>query len=234
MGSSKYKGSGLKGLRNLNSVKDVGSLLRQLNISPVKALGQNFLRDDGESLSIVESLNCNGDDIVIEIGPGLGALTQYLFGKVKKLILIEFDKNIAELLTEIFYGYDDVEVINEDAVKFDLTPFFQFGGVKVIGNLPYSSGSEILRNFLTFPTPVTNAVFMLQKEVAERYSAIPRTKSYGINTVLIGSRWDVEKLNEVSSEPFFPPPKIKSSVIRLELKKDGHYKPFNERVLKRV
>ena len=234
MGSSKYKGSGLKGLRNLNSVKDVGSLLRQLNISPVKALGQNFLRDDGESQSIVESLNCNGDDIVIEIGPGLGALTQYLFGKVKKLILIEFDKNIAELLTEIFYGYDDVEVINEDAVKFDLTPFFQFGGVKVIGNLPYSSGSEILRNFLTFPTPVTNAVFMLQKEVAERYSAIPRTKSYGINTVLIGSRWDVEKLNEVSSEPFFPPPKIKSSVIRLELKKDGHYKPFNERVLKRV
>ena len=118
MGSSKYKGSGLKGLHNLNSVKDVGSLLRQLNISPVKALGQNFLRDDGESLSIVESLNCNGDDIVIEIGPGLGALTQYLFGKVKKLILIEFDKNIAELLTEIFYGYDDVEVINEDAVKF--------------------------------------------------------------------------------------------------------------------
>ena len=184
--------------------------------------------------NLLESLNCNGDDIVIEIGPGLGALTQYLFGKVKKLILIEFDKNIAELLTEIFYGYDDVEVINEDAVKFDLTPFFQFGGVKVIGNLPYSSGSEILRNFLTFPTPVTNAVFMLQKEVAERYSAIPRTKSYGINTVLIGSRWDVEKLNEVSSEPFFPPPKIKSSVIRLELKKDGHYKPFNERVLKRV
>ena len=102
MGSSKYKGSGLKGLRNLNSVKDVGSLLRQLNISPVKALGQNFLRDDGESQSIVESLNCNGDDIVIEIGPGLGALTQYLFGKVKKLILIEFDKNIAELLAEIF------------------------------------------------------------------------------------------------------------------------------------
>ena len=88
MGSSKYKGSGLKGLRNLNSVKDVGSLLWQLNISPVKALGQNFLRDDGESQSIVESLNCNGDDIVIEIGPGLGALTQYLFGKVKKLILI--------------------------------------------------------------------------------------------------------------------------------------------------
>ena len=234
MGSSKYKGSGLKGLRNLNSVKDVGSLLRQLNISAVKAFGQNFLRDDGESQSIVESLNCNGDDIVIEIGPGLGALTQYLFGKVKKLILIEFDKNIAELLTEIFYGYDDVEVINEDAVKFDLTPFFQFGGVKVIGNLPYSSGSEILRNFLTFPTPVTNAVFMLQKEVAERYSAIPRTKSYGINSVLIGSRWDVEKLNEVSSEPFFPPPKIKSLVIRLELKKDGYYKPFNERVLKRV
>ena len=104
MGSSKYKGSGLKGLRNLNSVKDVGSLLWQLNISPVKALGQNFLRDDDESQSIVESLNCNGDDIVIEIGPGLGALTQYLLGKVKKLILIEVDKNIAELLTEIFYG----------------------------------------------------------------------------------------------------------------------------------
>lgn len=231
---SEFKGSGLKGLRDLNSVDDIGSLLRKLNISPIKALGQNFLRDDIASKAIVESLNCNGDDIVIEIGPGLGALTQHLIGKVKKLILIEFDKNIANILNDIFDGHHDVEVINEDAVKFDLTSFYVFGGVKVIGNLPYSSGSEILRNFLTFPTPVTKAVFMLQKEVAERYAAIPRTKSYGINTVLIGSRWNVEKLNEVSSEPFFPPPKIKSLVIRLELKKEGYYKPFNDRVLKRV
>ena len=88
---SEFKGSGLKGLRDLNSVDDIGSLLRKLNISPIKALGQNFLRDDIASKAIVESLNCNGDDIVIEIGPGLGALTQHLIGKVKKLILIEFD-----------------------------------------------------------------------------------------------------------------------------------------------
>ena len=101
---SEFKGSGLKGLRDLNSVDDIGSLLRKLNISPIKALGQNFLRDDITSKAIVESLNCNGDDIVIEIGPGLGALTQHLIGKVKKLILIEFDKNIANILNDIFDG----------------------------------------------------------------------------------------------------------------------------------
>ena len=89
------------------------------------------------------------------------------------------------------------------------------------------------KKLLNVSDPSNKCCVYVVKEVAERYSAIPRTKSYGINTVLIGSRWDVEKLNEVSSEPFFPPPKIKSSVIRLELK-DGHYKPFNERVLKRV
>ena len=184
MDSTNFKGAGLSALQKINSNDNPATILKGLDIKPNKSLGQNFLRDNIISKAIVESLDCNENDVVIEIGPGLGALTQYLIGRVRKLILIEFDKKIFNLLNLIFEGYDDVKIINQDAVKFCHYDFFSHGGVKVIGNLPYSSGGEIIRNFLSTPTPVKLAVFMLQKEVADRYCSAPRTKSYCSNTVL--------------------------------------------------
>lgn len=234
MDSTNFKGAGLSALQKINSNDSPATILKGLDIKPNKSLGQNFLRDNIISKAIVESLDCNENDVVIEIGPGLGALTQYLIGRVRKLILIEFDKKIFNLLNLIFEGHDDVKVINQDAVKFCHYDFFSNGGVKVIGNLPYSSGGEIIRNFLSTPTPVKLAVFMLQKEVADRYCSAPRTKSYCSNTVLMGAKWEIKKLHEMSSEPFYPSPKINSSVISFKPLVNGSFKPYNERVLKRV
>lgn len=234
MDLNRLKGSGVEGLNYINSVNNIEPILKRYEIKPNKALGQNFLRDNELSKKIVDSLSLNHDDILIEVGPGLGALTQFLVNKVTKLILIEFDHNISQLLSIIFDGCDDVEIINEDAVKFDLRNFYLDGEVKVIGNLPYSSGSEIIRNFLTFPTPVTSCVFMLQKEVAERYCAVPRTKAYGVNTVLIGSRWKVKNIIECDSLPFIPRPSVSSAVVKFELLNTNEYEPHNYNVLRNV
>ena len=234
MDLNQIKGSGVEGLKFINSVGNIEPILKKFKIKPNKALGQNFLRDNVVSEQIVDSISLNENDVLIEVGPGLGALTQFLVNNVKKLILIEFDYKISELLSLIFDGIDGVEIINEDAVKFDLRNYFLYGGVKVIGNLPYSSGSEIIRNFLTFPTPVSSSVFMLQKEVAERYCAVPRTKSYGINTVLIGSRWKVKNIFEFDSSPFIPKPAVNSTVLKFELHDSNHYEPHNQNVLRKV
>ncbi|MDA7681886.1 16S rRNA (adenine(1518)-N(6)/adenine(1519)-N(6))-dimethyltransferase RsmA [Verrucomicrobiales bacterium] len=234
MDLNKIKGSGAKGLNYINSVSNIEPIFKKYEIKPNKALGQNFLRDNELSKNIVDSLSLHNDDILIEVGPGLGALTQFLVNKVKRLILIEFDYNISELLSLIFYGCDDVEIINEDAVNFDLRNFYLDGGVKVIGNLPYSSGSEIIRSFLSFPTPVTSCVFMLQKEVAERYCAIPRTKAYGVNTVLVGSRWKIKNIVECDSSPFIPRPSVNSTVLKFELLNSNDYEPHNYNVLRKV
>ena len=234
MDLNQIKGSGVEGLKFINSLVSIEPILKKFKIKPNKALGQNFLRDNDVSKQIVDSFSLNENDVLIEVGPGLGALTQFLVGRVKKLIVIEFDYRISEFLSIIFDGCDDVEIINEDAVKFDLRNYYLYGKIKVIGNLPYSSGSEIIRNFLTFPTPVSSSVFMLQKEVAERYSAVPRTKSYGVNTVLIGSRWKVKNIFECDASPFIPKPNVNSTVLKFELHDSNKYEPHNQNVLRKV
>ena len=221
-------------LTGFNSDSEVVSVLKQIGVRPSKALGQNFLINDSVAESIVDTINISHNDTVIEIGPGLGALTRYLIGNVRKLILIEFDRKICEYLRDVLSGFDDVEVLHQDAINFDLRPFFAEDSVKIIGNLPYSSGTEIIRNFLDPPSPVDVAVFMLQKEVVDRFCAVPRTKDYGLLTVMTGAYWEIERLQDMSSEPFTPSPAVDSSVMRLLPCGDDKYPPFNQRVLKRI
>ncbi|MEC9327671.1 MAG: 16S rRNA (adenine(1518)-N(6)/adenine(1519)-N(6))-dimethyltransferase RsmA [Verrucomicrobiota bacterium] len=221
-------------LTGFNSDSEVVSILNKIGVRPSKGLGQNFLIDGSIAESIVNTLRISPEDTVIEIGPGLGALTRHLIGNVRRLVLVEFDRKIYEYLSDVLSELDGVEVLHEDAVKFDIRPFYVEGGIKIVGNLPYSCGTEIIRNFLDLPTPVDLAVFMLQKEVVDRFCAIPRTKSYGFLTVMIRSTWNVEKLQELSFEPFTPRPEVNSAVIRFSPCDYDTYPPFNKRVLKRV
>ena len=202
-------------LSGFNSDSEVIKILNLLGVRPSKGLGQNFLIDASVSESIVATLNIEPDDVVVEIGPGLGALTRHLIGKVKKLVLVEYDRRIYEYLRDVLSEVDEVEVIHQDAVNFDIRPFYVEDSVKIIGNLPYSCGTEIIRNLLTFPSPVDLAVFMLQKEVVNRFCAVPRTKSYGVLTVMTSAFWNVERLQDLTYEPFTPKPVVDSSVIRL-------------------
>ena len=221
-------------LSGFNSDSEVIAILKRIGVRPCKALGQNFLVDEGVSESIVGSLNLSCDDTVIEIGPGLGSLTRHLVGKVKRLILIEFDRKIYEYLNDVLSDRNEVVVLHQDAVNFDLRELFADSSVKAIGNLPYSSGTEIIRNFMAPPSPIDLAVFMLQKEVVDRFCATPRTKNYGLLTVMTGAFWDIERIQDLSFEPFSPRPAVGSAVIRLTPCDGEKYPPFNERVLRRI
>ncbi len=182
---------------------------------PSRQLGQNFLCDPNMARWITDQLDAGPGDTVVEVGPGTGALTGHLVGRVRRLVLVEFDSRLAAWLKERFAGEPTVEVHHADAVKFDVRTLFKHRPVKFLGNLPYSCGGAILRNFLSRPNPFERAVIMLQKEVIERLAAGPRTKEYGVLTLRVQSEWKVRPLRTVPPEAFHPRPQIDSSVALL-------------------
>lgn len=186
-------------------------------VTPRKSMGQNFLQDEELARWIVDQVEPDGVDLVIEAGPGLRALTRHLEGRPKHLLLVEKDREIAASLREHYAaaGADAVEVLEADATRFDLRPWYRFGDVRFVGNLPYSVGGEILRHILTPPTPVQRAVFMLQKEVCQRLAACPGSEGSAALSVLVQRDWQVEWLRTVGPEVFVPRPRVDSAVVRL-------------------
>ena len=182
-------------------------------VIPSRKLGQNFLHDANVARWIGEQLDPQPDDCVVEVGPGTGAMSEHLVGKVRRLVLIEYDQRLAEYLTKRFADEPSVEVYSEDGARFDLRPLWAEGEIKLLGNLPYSAGGAILRNFLKGPTPVERAVIMLQKEVIDRILAEPRTKAYGVLTLRMQSEWDSAPIKTIGPECFHPRPLIDSTVM---------------------
>lgn len=197
------------------NLSELQSHLSELDLTPSRKLGQSFLVDENVSRWIASQLRVEPDDTVIEVGPGFGALTEHLAVTVKRLILVEKDGRLAEFL-EKRYGGEGVEVIHGDATEYDVRPLFLEGGVKLIGNLPYSSGNEILRRFLDAPSPVTSAVVMVQKEVADRFVAVPRTKDYGVLGLMLQERWQPTAIKTVGPSLFHPRPAVDSTIVRFD------------------
>ena len=182
-------------------------------VTPRKSMGQNFLVDEEVARWISDQIQPDGAAFVVEPGPGLGAMTQHLVSRPQKLLLIEKDNQLAPQL-EKKYGHQGVEVMHADATQVDLREWYQHGDVRVIGNLPYSVGGEIMKHMLTPPTPVKSAVFMLQKEVCERLAAQHGKDGYGALSVLVQRDWDVELLRIIPPEAFSPKPKVDSAIVR--------------------
>ena len=199
---------------------------------PSKQLGQNFLIDPNMARWIVSQLEITADDAVVEVGPGTGSLSEHLVGKVRKLILIEFDARLADALKHRFRDDPSVEVHHADGVKFDGRQLFKHRPLKFLGNLPYSCGGAILKNLLSRPHPFERAVIMLQKEVIDRLGASPGTKDYGILSLRTQANWEVKSLRTVPPEAFYPQPKIDSSVAVLTPRTSGlptfDYRLFDE------
>lgn len=184
-------------------------------VAPRKSMGQNFLVDDEIARWIADQIQPDGAPFVIEPGPGLGAMTKHLVGRPQQLVLIEKDHALAPELQKRYADQPSITVLHEDATRVSTKGWYRHGDVRVIGNLPYSVGGEILKHLLTPPTPVTRAVFMLQKEVCQRLAAKVGQDGYGALSILVQRDWDVEMLRTVPPEVFQPKPKVDSAVILL-------------------
>lgn len=179
---------------------------------PRKRFGQNFLQDNHVIESIVSAVNPQPDDTVIEIGPGLGAITYPLLRTLRHLHVVEIDRDIISRLKDNVPA-ERLTIHEGDALAFD------FGSVpgrlKIVGNLPYNISTPLLFHLATFGERVLDMHFMLQKEVIDRMVAEPSTPDFGRLTVMLQYRFEMENILSVPPEAFWPPPKVDSAVVRM-------------------
>lgn len=183
-------------------------------LAPKKSLGQNFLQDNNVARNIVERTHIQRDDVVVEIGPGKGALTQHLTAQAGTIIAIELDERAVGVLKELFGS--TIEIVHADVREVDLTALSHRHGkrFRVIGNIPYYITTEILFWLFEHYEVVVDATIMVQLEVARRFVAKPRTKDYGILSILTQFYSKPELLFKVSRNSFYPKPSVDSAVVR--------------------
>src|SRR5438045_6070973 len=177
-------------------LSDIRTALRKIRLSPARTLGQNFLHDQNLARWIVDQAQITPEDYVVEIGPGLGALTEFILEKGARVLAIEKDARLADFL-RVRFGHHRLELLNIDALKFDPRSLFAHRQVKLLGNLPYNISSALLLKFLERPSPISLWLLMLQKEMAMRLSASPSTHDYGALTLRVQLHHRVKYLRTV-------------------------------------
>lgn len=185
-----------------------------MTVKAKKHLGQHFLKDENIAKKIVDGLSFEGYDNILEVGPGMGVLTKYLLEKHKSIFLAEIDQESIEYLKQNYPTNISDKTFVGDFLKEDFSSF-ENQQVAIIGNFPYNISSQILFKIIDYYQLVPEMVGMFQKEVAERTAAKPRTKDYGILSVMIQAYYEVEYLFTVHENVFNPPPKVKSGVIKM-------------------
>jgi 16S rRNA (adenine1518-N6/adenine1519-N6)-dimethyltransferase len=195
-------------------LSEIGATLRDIGVSPVKSLGQNFLHDRNLARWIVEQAKLSPEDYVVEIGPGLGALTELALATGAHLLAIEKDARLAKFLREKFRD-QRLEILHADALKFDVRSLYVHRRVKLLGNLPYYISSRLLLKFLAYPSPISLSLLMLQKEVARRLSAAPWTGDYGALSLHVQLHYRVEFLRTVPAAVFIPRPEVDSALVKI-------------------
>ena len=183
-------------------------------VKPKKFLGQHFLTDLGIARDIADTVDACPDIPVLEVGPGMGVMTQYLVQKPRTVKVVEIDYESVSFLREKFPSLEE-NIIEDDFLKMHLEYVFQGQSFVLTGNYPYNISSQIFFKMLDYKDLIPCCTGMIQKEVAERIAAAPGNKSYGILSVLIQAWYSVEYLFTVHEHVFNPPPKVKSAVIRM-------------------
>lgn len=205
----------------MNLREETEFLLNKYKLKANKNLGQNFLINEQIIDDIVKVANVNEDDLIIEIGPGLGSLTSKLANNAKKVVAIELDQNMIEILKERFSLYKNVEIIHGDIMKVDLKEIIgEEKNVKIVANLPYYITTPIVMKLLEENLKMKSITVMVQKEVGERFCAIPGGKEYGAITVSINYYSDPKIVLDVPKDNFNPIPEVDSCVVQLKLKKN--------------
>lgn len=217
----------------MNTLKKTKMILNKYDIKANKRFGQNFLIDDNILENIVEVSNISKSDLVVEIGPGLGNLTEYIIDKAGYMLLVEIDNKMIQILNERFKEKDNYSLLNDDVLKINLDKKVEeiekklnikFNKIKVVANLPYYITTPILFKLLQDESRIDSITVMVQKEVAERMVAHSKTKDYGILTLMVKYLSDANIEFIVPKESFIPAPNVTSAIISLRKNKKFNVK----------
>lgn len=222
-----------------NSLEDTKFILKKYHIQANKRLGQNFLVNDDVINSIVEASNIQKEDLVIEIGPGLGTLTSELLEHAGEVIAIELDEKMIPILSDRFKLYDNFELLNEDVLKVDLNKLISenmgnLSKAKVVANLPYYITTPIIMKLLEDKLNIESITVMVQKEVADRITARPGDKLSGSITYSVDYYAEAENIVFVDKSSFIPAPEVDSEVIKLQIRKEPKVYVDNEELFFKV
>ena len=222
-------------MEKLSSPKKTIEIIQKYNFDFQKKFGQNFLIDSHVLEKIIDAANITKDDFVLEIGPGIGTMTQYLLEHAREVMAVEIDHNLIPILKETLAGYDNVEVLNEDILKVDIGKIAeeknQGRPIKVVANLPYYITTPIIMGLFEKNVPMDSLTVMVQKEVAQRMQAGPGTKDYGALSLAVQFYAEPYIVANVPPNCFMPRPKVGSAVIRLTRYKDMPIKVKNEKLM---
>lgn len=210
-------------------------MLRKYGITANKSLGQNFLINDEVIRKIIDGAKVSKEDLIIEIGPGLGTLTKGLLNSAGKVIAIELDKRMIEILSDRFNLYENFELINEDVLKVDLKKIIEdnshLKNVKIVANLPYYITTPIIMKLLEEKLNIDSITVMIQKEVADRLIDIPGGKNSGAITYCVYYYAKSEEIMLVEPNSFIPEPSVESKVIKLSIRKENAVNVMDEELM---
>ncbi len=218
----------------MNLFEETKFLMKKYGITANKNLGQNFLIDESVIIDACDSANINKEDLVIEIGPGLGTLTKFILERAGKVICVELDDRMIDILKERFFLYENFEIINEDILKVDLHKLIKeekngnIKNVKIVANLPYYITTPIIMKLLEERLDLQSITVMVQKEVAERLIAVPGEKFTGAITYSVYYYADSENVRIVDKSSFIPEPSVESDVINLKIRENPPVNVNNE------
>lgn len=218
-------------IANLANTKAV---IDKYGFSFQKRFGQNFLIDTNIIEKIIDGAGITKEDTILEIGPGIGSLTQLMAEAAGKVIAVEIDKKLIPVLEDTLGAYENIRLINEDILKLDLHQVIKEEGIKnlkVVANLPYYITTPIIMGLLERDLPIESITVMIQKEVAERMDAVPGTKSYGSLTLAVNYYSQTEMVTLVPPGCFIPRPKVGSAVIKLTKRTDPGVEATDEALM---
>lgn len=222
----------------LFSPTTVNQIIKKYDFKFTKTLGQNFLIDENIIQKILQAVDIKKEDLILEIGPGIGTLTAAAAEHAGSIKAIEVDRKLIPILKENLKNYNHVEIIHQDVLKTDLSALIADRDsnqpVKVMGNLPYYITTPIIMKILEEKIPVESITIMLQKEVAQRIKANPGTKAYGALTLAVQYYSEVEYISDVPKTVFIPKPNVDSSIIRLDIRKQPPVDAIDEKLLFKV
>ena len=217
---------------NLTRPSEVRALLTQLDFHPSRILGQNFLIDRNILNILLDAADVQATDVIVEVGPGLGVLTDALLSRAAAVTAVEKDNRLAPYIQERFADRPNLALIHSDVLDCDIPALFPRSGMKLVANLPYAIAARLLVELTAIPHSPALIVVTIQREVADRLGAAPSSDDYGLLSILMQRHYEISTVKHISPSCFWPPPEVQSSISKLVRRPEPLGGPADERALR--